>query len=174
MRDDGPAARASLNTPRAIAVNSEGAMLIADFGNNRIRRVSPEGAISTFATFNRVWELAWLADGRVIASDLNEIREYQPDGAAFRVVLRRPHKRMTMGPRDTILIYDSYQILRVPLPGDPEVIAGAAPPADVDPGPAEFVRVLFPRQVRYGGGLMHFLENRGVRRVRFLVEGAQL
>ncbi len=47
--DGGPAARAQLNGPTGIAVDATGALFIADSGNNRVRRVSPDGTITTVA-----------------------------------------------------------------------------------------------------------------------------
>ncbi len=47
--DDGPAVAASLNSPAGVAVGPSGDLFIADRGNHKIRRVSPSGAISTFA-----------------------------------------------------------------------------------------------------------------------------
>ena len=47
--DDGPAADAQLNLPSDVAVDAAGSLFIADFGNNRIRRVDPSGTITTFA-----------------------------------------------------------------------------------------------------------------------------
>jgi len=47
--DGGPATSAELNQPRDVAIASDGAILIADTGNNRIRRVDPNGTISTVA-----------------------------------------------------------------------------------------------------------------------------
>jgi len=46
--DGGPAAKASLQTPRGIAVDSAGNLYIADQGNNLVRKVTG-GIISTFA-----------------------------------------------------------------------------------------------------------------------------
>lgn len=47
--DGGDAASATVNTPMGIAIGPDGSLYIADTGNNRIRRVSPDGAIATIA-----------------------------------------------------------------------------------------------------------------------------
>src|SRR5204863_4403772 len=47
--DGGPASAAQLNLPYGLAVDLAGYLYIADLGNQRIRRVSPDGTISTVA-----------------------------------------------------------------------------------------------------------------------------
>jgi uncharacterized protein (TIGR03437 family) len=47
--DGGPATRALLNAPESAALDAAGNLYIADFFNRRVRRVTPEGTISTFA-----------------------------------------------------------------------------------------------------------------------------
>ncbi|MEU0336681.1 RICIN domain-containing protein [Streptomyces sp. NPDC006193] len=47
--DNGPAAAAQLNWPREVTVDSADAVYIADAGNHRIRRITPDGKISTVA-----------------------------------------------------------------------------------------------------------------------------
>jgi hypothetical protein len=47
--DAGPAANATLNSPAAVAVDAAGNIYIADWGNNRVRIVTPDGAINTIA-----------------------------------------------------------------------------------------------------------------------------
>jgi uncharacterized protein (TIGR03437 family) len=47
--DGGPATAASIANPRGLAIDSTGALLIADGGNLRIRRVDSNGVISTIA-----------------------------------------------------------------------------------------------------------------------------
>ena len=47
--DGGPATAAQLSSPSGVALDAAGNLYIADRGNNRIRRVSPSGVISTVA-----------------------------------------------------------------------------------------------------------------------------
>ncbi|MER7225902.1 hypothetical protein ABT370_22285, partial [Streptomyces rubradiris] len=47
--DGGPATAAQLNCPRGVAVDSTGTLYIADGTNHRVRKVTPDGKISTVA-----------------------------------------------------------------------------------------------------------------------------
>jgi uncharacterized protein (TIGR03437 family) len=47
--DGSSAASAQLNTPTGVAVDKSGNIYIADSGNNRVRKIASNGAISTFA-----------------------------------------------------------------------------------------------------------------------------
>ncbi len=46
---DGPGTQAAFNTPSGLALDSRGNLFIADTGNNRIRKISPAGLVSTVA-----------------------------------------------------------------------------------------------------------------------------
>jgi len=47
--DGGPATQARLKTPTSIALGADGSLYIADYGNNRIRRMGADGVIGTVA-----------------------------------------------------------------------------------------------------------------------------
>jgi len=46
---DGPGMQAAFNTPSGLAVDATGNVYVADTGNNRIRKVDPQGIVSTVA-----------------------------------------------------------------------------------------------------------------------------
>src|SRR5262249_30186010 len=46
---DGVGPAASFNTPSALALGPDGNLFVADTGNNRIRRITPQGQVSTVA-----------------------------------------------------------------------------------------------------------------------------
>ncbi|MCZ6489303.1 MAG: hypothetical protein O7A06_02090 [Acidobacteria bacterium] len=77
--DDGQATSASIAGPNGVAVDTNNNLYIADFGNNRIRRVNPDGTITTVAG-NGI--MGFTGDGgQATGTSLNEPRGVVVDSA---------------------------------------------------------------------------------------------
>ena len=61
--DGGPATKAMLKSPSAIAFDSKGNLFISDLGNGRIRKVDTNGNISTYAGSGT---FGWAQDGETV------------------------------------------------------------------------------------------------------------
>ncbi len=71
--DNGPATSASLYFPQGMALDGEGNLYIADVSNNRVRKVSPDGTISTVAGLGTA---GFAGDGApAVKAQLNQPRE---------------------------------------------------------------------------------------------------
>jgi uncharacterized protein (TIGR03437 family) len=85
--DGGAAVAAQLDTPRALALDREGNLYIADTGNNRVRKVTAEGIITTIASnleFPR--GIAVLRSGEVVVSEAYGHRLQMIAGEEARVI----------------------------------------------------------------------------------------
>ncbi len=95
-----PATQAKLNLPLAVAVRTNGDVLIADSGNHRIRRVNAMGTINTIAgngtqgfsgdgmaatlaQFNFPWALAIDGMDNLLIADFNNARIRRVDGMSM-------------------------------------------------------------------------------------------
>jgi uncharacterized protein (TIGR03437 family) len=80
--DGGPATGAALYAPEGVAVDRAGNLYIADTGNQRLRKVSAQGTISTLARlFSFPRAVAVHADGNLYIADDYTIRKVSPQGA---------------------------------------------------------------------------------------------
>jgi sugar lactone lactonase YvrE len=109
--DGGPATSAQVNRPVGLVVDTAGDLFIADTGNDRIRKVSPDGIITTVAgngthgfsgdggpaitaqlgasPFGYDWAPTYLAvdsGGNLFMADYGRIRRVSPDGIISTVV----------------------------------------------------------------------------------------
>jgi uncharacterized protein (TIGR03437 family) len=85
--DGGPALQAALNTPRNLAFDAAGNLYIADYANNRVRRVGPNGTISAYAQFpGNVRGLVFDAAGNLYAAVETNSTVYRIDTAGHQTI----------------------------------------------------------------------------------------
>ena len=86
---DGPASSAKFNAPRQVALDSQGSLIVADTGNQRIRKVAADGTVTTVAgsgqagyfdgagssaQFNAPYALAIGPGGKIYVADTGNLR----------------------------------------------------------------------------------------------------
>src|SRR5690242_12494033 len=88
--DGGPASAAQLNSPYGLAFDNRGNLYVADLGNGRVRRVTPDGIISTVAAAPLISPRNLAADnaGGLYVSDFDGHAVYRigADGALVPLV----------------------------------------------------------------------------------------
>jgi RHS repeat-associated protein len=132
--DGAPATAANLNNPEGVAVGTDGSIYIADSGNSVIRKVAPDGTISTVAG--------------------NGVSSYGGNGLlATKAELNHPED-VTEGPDGSLYISDtSNAVIRKVTPSGiiSTVAGGGAPPSGLgDGGPATAASLDVPSGVAVG------------------------
>ncbi|MCA1588544.1 MAG: Hsp70 family protein, partial [Chloroflexi bacterium] len=98
--DSGPAEDAELSNPLSVAVDDDGNVYVADYGNNRLRRIDPSGTITTVAGNGEgedvpitggpdatdlplpgIGEVALDADGNIYTATVRVVVRIAPDGS---------------------------------------------------------------------------------------------
>jgi hypothetical protein len=147
--DGGPATAAQLNGPIAVAAMADGGFVIADANNDRVRRVSPGGTITTVAGTTQ----GFSGDGGpATAAQLNF-----PSGVA-------------VAPDGGLLIADeqNHRVRRVSPSGTITTVAGSTQGFSGDGGPATAAQLRFPTEVAVtpdGGFVLADNSDHRVRRV---------
>ncbi|MDQ3686253.1 MAG: NHL repeat-containing protein [Acidobacteriota bacterium] len=115
-RTDGQGSNAAFDTPSGIATDSEGNFYVADTGNNRVRKITPEGVVSIVAGDG----VAGHADGAAESAQFN---------APIGVAVDRD---------DNVFVADTYndRIRKITTDGQVTTLAGGAKPGYAD-GPAQ-------------------------------------
>ena len=151
--DNGPANYARLHTPSGIAGDEQGNKYIADTANNRIRKITAAGVISTFAgtgaagadgdngpailaNLNSPQSVAVDAAGAVYIADTgnNKIRKITPDGNIATVLAGLNNPRyVTVDAAGAVYIADTGndRVLRITTAGTISVLAQVLKPAAV-------------------------------------------
>ena len=117
---DGTGSAAQFDAPKAVAVDSSGTVYVADWGNVRIRKITPAGAVTTLAGSST----AGFADGTGSAAQFNSLYGITVDTAG------------------TVYVADGYnhRIRKITPAGVVTTLAGSSTPgfADGTGGAAQF------------------------------------
>lgn len=210
--DGGPATAARLNAPTAIAVAADGAILIADTGNSRIRRIGTNGVISTIAGdgtpgfsgdggqahsagLNGPQGVSVAVDGSVLIADTgnNRVRRIDASGvittvagtagagfsgdgeAATAASLNAPTGVAPLRLGGFVIADTANDRLRRVTPlGTIFTIAGGARGLAGDGGPASAAQLSGPRAITPNGGGGFIVADTGNSRVRGLASDGVL
>jgi len=122
--DGGDARFAWVERPQAVAPAADGSYYLADLGNNRIRKVDPQGAIATVAgdgsfgfsgdggpalnaSFSSIQDVAIASDGGLYVVDTTNsaVRKIWPDGTITTIVGGPRFRDESGDPRGALLFY---------------------------------------------------------------------
>jgi hypothetical protein len=151
--DNGPATLAAITQPGQLAVDATGSLFFVDYYNNRIRRVSPDGTITTVAGNGK--------DG------------FSGDGGPATLASLSEPLGIAIDPQGNLLISDSYngRIRIVSKQGTITTVAGTGQFfSSGDGGPASAASLLRPGKIAVDrSGNIYVLEKTKVR--KFAVGG---
>ncbi len=208
--DGGFADQASLRNPMGVALGSDGSLYIADSMNNRIRRIAPDGIITTVAgtgtsgysgdggfadqaEFYTPQGIAFDSDGSLYITDVNNnrIRRVTPDGIITTVAGTgrigysgdggSADQAMLSQPRDIALStdgsfyiagYNNQRIRRVAPDGIITTVAGTGTSGySGDGGSADQTRLSWPSGIAIGhDGSLYIVDTHNHRIRRFAPE----
>ena len=154
--DGGPAAQAQFNAPQGVAVDAAGNLYIADTGNQVVRRVSPEGILSTVAGTG--------------------IRGYSGDGAAAALSALNSPIAVAVDAEGRLLIADTFnhRVRRVSAAGLIETIAGDGTPGySGDDGPSRAAQLNAPAGLAVDAAGYIYVADLDNNRVRLLTPSAE-
>lgn len=154
--DGGQAIKAHLNAPHDLIFDAEGNLLIADTGNQRIRRIDRHGVITTIA-----------GNGKA---------EYSGDGGAAKSASLNNPQSIALDAEGRLLIGDTYNhvVRRIDRSGTISTIAGTVPGHGGDGGAATKAQINLTMAVAIGSDGSVFISDAANSRIRRVLPDGQL
>ncbi len=154
--DGGPATKASLNLPYGLAVDADGNIYVADLGNNRVRRVAPDGTIVTVAGSGQSGSAADSAGAT--GTELLEPRNVAVDAAGNLYISE----------------FAGHRVRKVTRSGQIATVAGTGTAGfNGDGGPANAAQLAYPAGLAIDGhGTLYVADSQNQRIRQVLSSGA--
>ncbi|AYB30146.1 T9SS type A sorting domain-containing protein [Chryseolinea soli] len=184
---DGTGTSAQLFNPQGLAVDANGNVYVADTGNSRIRKITPEGVVTTFAgsveghvdgmgttaQFLFPTSLCFDASGNMYVIDTGNscIRKITPGGFVTTFVGASAGFDLPLGiaadPSGNLYVADqgNNRILKIDPSGLVSTLVGNGIPGNTD-GPAASAQVSFPRGVAVDESANVYVGDFGNHRIR--------
>ncbi len=187
--DGGPATFARLASPNGVTLDAAGNLYIADTDNNRIRKITPGGIISTFAgggppnssgdggpassaSVIRPYGVFADVSGNVFIAESGRIRRVSPDGTILTTSggVFSPYGVVADGSGNVYFaVSTGHTIRKISPQGILTIVAGNGTPGfSGDGGPATAAQLNFPQSVAIDGAgnlLIADTENCRIRKV---------
>ncbi|MFI7104425.1 RICIN domain-containing protein [Streptomyces sp. NPDC050161] len=153
--DGGPATAARLNLPLGVAVDSTGVLYVSEYHNNRVRKITTDGKISTVAGNGTAGSKG--DGGPAVSAQLNRSHGVAVDGEGVLYIAE----------------YGGHRVRKVAVDGTISTVAGTgAAGFGGDGGPAASAKLNGPVGVVVDGeGVLHIAEYGGHRVRKVAVDG---
>ena len=195
-REDGPGLAARFNKPYGIAVAASGNVYVSDERNSSVRKITPEGVVSTLAggsdgpfSYTRGIAVDGAENVYVISSNTSTIHKITPqgvittvaggtidtgDGTGKPLAMYVP-RHMAIDPLGNLYIADSqnYIILKINPSGKVTTLAGKKGASEYVDGSAAEARLSYPSGIALDGAGNVWVADRGAQAIRKITpEGA--
>ncbi len=114
--DGGPATLAQLNSPRSVAIDAQHSLYIADTGNNRVRKITLSGNITTVASgLSNPEYVATGPDGSLYIADTgnNRVLRMTPPGSASSVAVVFKPAAVTVDRSGNLYVSEATRVSKI-------------------------------------------------------------